>query len=218
MAATRSDRASGSYTVFQDGVYPACAPCADDPKRPPLWQVKGARIIHDQVDKMLYFETAQIEFFGVPVAYMPYFSTPDPTVKRKSGFLTPQPGESSVYGYSLEIPYYWAIAPDYDATFTPRITSKQGVLLSAEFRQRLIDGSYQIRAYGIDQLDPGAFAGQPGDRQFRGGIDTKGQFAINDKWVWGWEGVLLSDYAFFTDYRLAQYRDPLNSFLTLPTE
>ena len=61
--------------------------------------------------------------------------------------------------------------------------------MQGEFRQRLIDGSYQIRAYGIDQLDQGAFAGQPGDRQFRGGVDTKGQFALNDKWVWGWDGV-----------------------------
>ena len=90
--------------------------------------------------------------------------------------------------------------------------------MQGEFRQRLIDGAYQIRAYGIDQLDPGAFAGQPGDRQFRGGVDTKGQFALNDKWVWGWDGVLLTDYYFFSDYRLAQYKDPLGSFLSLPTE
>ena len=218
MAATRADRSSGNYTVFENGVYTACAPCQDDPKKPPLWQVKGARIIHDQQEKMLYFETAQLEFFGVPLAYIPYFSTPDPTVKRKSGFLMPGFSEASAYGFGVDIPYYWAIAPDYDATFTPRITSKQGVLFQAEFRQRLIDGSYQIRAYGIDQLDPGAFAGQPGDRQFRGGIDTKGQFAINDKWVWGWDGVILSDYYFMSDYRLAQYRDPMNAFLTLPTE
>ena len=38
---------------------------------------------------MLYFENAQLEFFGVPMAYLPYFSTPDPTVKRKTGFLMP---------------------------------------------------------------------------------------------------------------------------------
>src|SRR5207253_7280887 len=38
------------------------------------------------------------------------------------------------------------------------------------------------------------------------------------KWVWGWDGVLLSDYYFFSDYRLSQYKDPLNSFLSLPTE
>jgi len=218
MAASRADRSSGNYTVFENGVYTACAPCKDDPKKPPLWQVKGARIIHDQTDKMLYFENAQLEFFGVPMAYLPYFSTPDPTVKRKTGFLMPGFTSATGYGYGVETPFYWAIAPDYDATFNPRFTTRQGVLFQGEFRQRLINGSYQIRAYGIDQLDPGAFAGQPGDRQFRGGIDTKGQFALNDKWVWGWDGVLLSDYFFFSDYKLAQYRDPLGSFLSLPTE
>jgi len=218
MAATRADRSAGNYTVFENGVYTACAACKDNPKKPPLWQVKGARIIHDQTDKMLYFENAQLEFFGVPLAYLPYFSTPDPTVKRKTGFLMPSYTTVTGYGFGVETPFYWAIAPDYDATFNPRFTSRQGVLFQGEFRQRLINGSYQIRAYGIDQLDPGAFAGQPGDRQFRGGVDTKGQFAINDKWVWGWDGVLLSDYYFFSDYRLAQYKDPLGSFLSLPTE
>ncbi|WP_442869566.1 LPS-assembly protein LptD [Bradyrhizobium sp. CCBAU 11386] len=218
MAATRADRSSGNYTVFENGVYTACAPCRDDPKKPPLWQVKGARIIHDQQEKMLYFETAQLEFIGVPLAYMPYFSTPDPTVKRKTGFLMPGFTSYTAFGYGIEVPFYWAIAPDMDATFNPRITSKQGVLLQTEFRQRLLDGAYQIRAYGIHQLNRGNFPGQPGDRQIRGGVETKGQFALNDKWVWGWDGVLLSDYYFMSDYRLAAYRDPLGSFLNLPTE
>ena len=97
MAATRADRTSGNYTVFENGVYTACAPCKDDPRKPPLWQVKGMRIIHDQIDKMLYFENAQLEFFGVPIAYIPYFSAPDPTVKRKTGFL--MPGYSTAAGW-----------------------------------------------------------------------------------------------------------------------
>ena len=218
MAATRADRSSGNYTVFENGVYTACAPCKDDPKKPPLWQVKGARIIHNQTEKMLYFENAQLEFFGVPMAYLPYFSTPDPTVKRKTGFLMPGFSSNTGYGYAMETPFYWAIAPDYDATIYPRFTTRQGVLFQGEFRQRLINGSYQIRAYGINQLDPKAYAGLPGDRDFRGGVETRGQFALNDKWVWGWDGVLLSDYYFMSDYRLSQYRDPLTSFLTLPTE
>src|SRR3954466_13636514 len=104
MAASRADRSSGNYTVFENGVYTACAPCKDDPKKPPLWQVKGARIIHDQTDKMLYFENAQREFFGVPMAYLPYFSTPDPTVKRKTGFLMPGFSQSSTFGYAVEVP------------------------------------------------------------------------------------------------------------------
>ena len=95
MAANRADRSEGRYTVFQNGVYTACAECKDDPKQPPLWQVKGARIIHDQQEKMLYFEDARLEFFGVPIAYLPYFSTPDPTVKRKSRLPDPGGTQSS---------------------------------------------------------------------------------------------------------------------------
>lgn len=218
MAATRAERSAGNYTVFQNGVYTACAACKDDPKKPPLWQVKGARIIHDQGEKMMYFEDARVEFFGVPLAYMPYFSTPDPTVKRKTGFLMPAFSQNTNFGYGIETPFYWAIAPDYDLTLMPRYTTRQGLLMQAEFRQRLMDGAYQIRAYGINQQDRNAFAGQVGDKDWRGGVETKGQFAINDKWVWGWDAVALSDYNFLYDYRLAMYRDPYQSFLNLQTE
>ena len=67
----RAERSSGNYTVFQSGVYTACEPCKDDPRKPPKWQVKAARIIHDQGEKMMYFEDAQLEFFGMPLAYLP---------------------------------------------------------------------------------------------------------------------------------------------------
>ena len=77
-AAARADRVKGNYTVLQNGVYTACEPCKDDPKKPPLWQVQAARIIHDSGEKMLYFEDARIEFFGVPLAYFPFMSAPDP--------------------------------------------------------------------------------------------------------------------------------------------
>jgi len=201
MAAARADRTIGNYTVFHNGVYTACAPCKDDPKKPPLWQVKAARIIHDQGEKMMYFEDARLEFFGKPMAWLPYFSAPDPTVKRKTGMLMPMAGYSSLYGASLEIPYYWALAPDYDATFSPRITSKQGPLLQGEFRQRLSDGAYTISAAGIRQLDKTPFEGAPGYLDWRGAVQTVGQFNLNKNWVWGWTGVAVTDTQFLNDYR-----------------
>ena len=213
MAAARAERTNGNTTIFHSGVYTACAPCKDDPKKPPLWQVKAARIIHDQTEKMIYFEQARLEFFGVPLLWMPYFSAPDPTVKRKTGFLMPWINSSSVYGQAVEIPYYWALAPDYDATFSPMITTKQGALLQGEFRQRLLNGAYSFRAAGIYQQDRAYFANPtpgvtaPGDRNFRGSVESDGQFALNDKWVWGWDGVVLTDKTFLTDYnpRLSTY-------------
>lgn len=213
MAATRAERTSGNYTVFHNGVYTACAPCKDDPKKPTLWQVKAARIIHDQGEKMMYFEDARLEFFGQPLAWLPYFSAPDPTVKRKTGVLVPVASSSSVYGAALDVPYYCALAPDYDATFAPMITTKQGPLLEGEFRQRLMSGAYSIRAAGIYQLDKDYFLRSdgtytPGFRDWRGSLESTGLFAINNNWVWGWDGTVLSDRTFLQDYnpRLSRYR------------
>src|SRR5690606_33004034 len=125
------------------------------------------------------------------IAYFPYFSTPDPTVKRKSGFLMPSVTTNSAsYGVGVEVPYYFALAPDYDFTLTPRITTEQGVLVRGEFRQRLLDGAYSISTTGINQTNPGKFPTPEGNRDFRGALETHGQFAINDKWTWGWHGVL----------------------------
>lgn len=223
MAAARADRSAGTFTVFHSGVYTACEPCKDDPKKPPTWQVKAARMIHDGTEKMIYFEDARLEFFGKPVAYMPFFSAPDPTVKRKSGFLFPVASYSSIYGFGVDVPYYWALAPDYDLTFTPRLMSRQGVMGRAEWRQRLIDGAYSIRATGLYQLDKGAFQRDdtsltPGYRDFRGAIETTGQFALTDRWVWGWDGILPTDKTFFQDYHLRTYQRGVNILQTGFTE
>ena len=221
LAATRADRSSGNYTVFENGVYTACEPCRDDPKKPPLWQVKAARIIHNQTERMIYFEDARLEFFGVPVGYFPYFATPDPTVKRKTGLLMPIIGSSSTYGFSVETPYYFALAPNYDLTLSPRITSKQGVLMQGEFRQRLEDGYYTIRAAGIDQLDKDYFGGPnptPGFRDVRYSLESSGKFNLSSNWSWGWDALLVSDATYFSDYKItslqARNPDPFGAALT----
>jgi LPS-assembly protein len=223
-AAPRAERQGGRYTVFQSGVYTACEPCKDDPRKPPRWQVRATRIIHDDTEKMIYFESARLEFFGYPMFYWPYLSTPDPTVKRKSGFLIPKVGYSSTLGAFYSNAYFWALAPNYDLTVTPTLSSKQGLLMQAEWRHRLVNGSYSIKAAGIFQANPGAFEQRfsplypgdkdPGDRLFRGSIDTTGQFSLNNNWVWGWDGSLVTDRMVIQDYALRTYfamMDPLKS-------
>ncbi len=209
MAAVRADR-SQTYEVLQNGVYTACEPCKENPTKPPEWQIKAVRIIHDDGEKMIYFENASVDFFGLPVAYFPFLSTPDSTVKRKSGFLFPSISSSSAYGVAIETPYYFNLAPDYDLTLYPRFMSQQGLMMEAEWNQRLLNGSYSIRAAGIYQLDPAFFASEYGagaaqTQNFRGTVLTAGQFDITNQWVWGWTGVLVTDPTFITDYGLGRF-------------
>ena len=219
MAASRADRDKGTYTVMQNGVYTACEPCKDDPKKPPLWQVQAARIVHDDNEKMLYFEDARIEFFGMPLMYMPFTSMPDPSVKRKSGFLFPLITETTQYGLGVQLSYFWALAPDYDLTFSTTVTTKEGELFQAAWRQRLADGTYTVKMAGIFQQDPGYFAqrdgaGSPTADLFRGAIQTAGQFSLTNQWVWGWTGLLVTDTQFLYDYELTQFTSSFDPFRT----
>lgn len=204
-SAARAERIGGETTVFEGATYTACQACKDDPSRPPFWRVKAKRIIHKNSEQTIYYEDATLELFGQPIAWLPFFSSPDPSVKRKSGILAPTYIGKKTLGFGVSMPLYWAIAPNYDLTVTPTIMSRQGVLGTAEWRHKLLNGSYSIRASGIFQQDPSAFSARPfgpGDRTFRGSLDTSGRFAINERWTTGWDIAILSDRWFLQQYKL----------------
>ena len=118
-SAPRAERIGNNITVFEKGTYTACQTCRDNPDKPPLWRVRAKRIIHNQAEHMIYYDTAWLEFEGIPVAFLPLLSSADPTVKRKSGVLMPTTVESSYLGTGFSVPIFWAMAPNYDLTFTP---------------------------------------------------------------------------------------------------
>ena len=168
---------------------------------------------------MIYFEDARVEFFGVPLAYFPFMSYPDPSVTRKSGFLFPTFTYGTAYGIGVEVPYFWALSPDKDLTASVMATSKEGELLQGVWRQRLMDGSYSIKAAGIFQTDTAYFANRDGPdsptaNTFRGSIESAGQFALTDKWTWGWTGLLMTDQSFLYDYQLGQFLSGFDPFHT----
>ncbi len=203
--APRGERIGSTQTVFENGTFTACDACKDDPARPPLWQVRARRIIHNQVEKVIYYEDATIDVGGVPVAYLPYFSAPDTTIPRRSGFLTPIYSASATLGQGVAVPYYYVFSPDRDLTVTPTFYSRQGTLLEAEYRQQLATGHYSIRVGGIQQGDQGAFLPNPigpGNMPTRGYAETVGTFAINNEWRWGWDLAYISDKWFLQNYRI----------------
>ncbi|MCZ8183501.1 MAG: LPS-assembly protein LptD [Beijerinckiaceae bacterium] len=205
-SAARAERTGGEQTVFDRGTFTACEPCKDNPEKPPLWQVKAARIIHNNSEQRIYYENASIEFWGVPVAWFPYFASPDPTVSRLSGVLSPRFISRTRLGYGASLPVFWALAPNYDLTVTPSYFSRQGFHGDALWRHRTENGSYNIRINGIFQQDRRAFDSRPfagaGDKTFRGSIASRGKFYLNEKWTFGWDGAIATDKFYFTDYKV----------------
>lgn len=205
VSAESAERQENDVTIFTRGTYTACEACKDHPERPPLWQVRATRIIHKQQEQTVYYENATVEFFGIPVAYIPYFWSPDGTVKRASGFLLPRYQQNSRIGAGGGIPYYLSLSPFADVTVTPSYYGSQGLHLAGELRQALPNGAFTLRLSGISQNDPNSvgagFAGNdPGARVNRGGVESIGTFQISDRWRLGWDIGAQTDSRYFRDY------------------
>jgi LPS-assembly protein len=99
----------------------------------PDWLVQASEINISVEENHGEVINAQFKLFDVPVFYLPYFSFPV-TNERKSGFLYPKISSSGSSGLEIELPYYWNIAENMDATITPRYMSKRGTQLLTEFR------------------------------------------------------------------------------------
>lgn len=204
-ASESGERRDGNVTTFNSGVYTACEPCEDRPDKPPIWRIKATKIIWNGEEKTIRFIRPRIELFGLPIAFFPVLEVPDHTVKRKSGFLFPNFRFSTTgLGFGVSVPYYWALSPTYDLTTTVTGFTRQGFLTDAEWRQRFNNGEYSIRAAGIYQLRPSAFAAGTVDasQTLRGMIGTKGRFNINPRWTFGWDVLAQSDKNFAYTYAI----------------
>src|SRR5262245_21016558 len=197
IAADRAIKKEGNVTEFQKGNF---TPCRNDPGMPPLWCIGASRIIHDQTAATITYQDAQFQLFGVPIFYLPYFQHPDPSVKHQSGFLMPSYNTSSTLGFSVEIPYYFALAPNYDFTFRPTYFTDRGVLWAGEWRHRLANGQYIVNLAAIEDATTPALNSDLGN--WRGSIQTRGQFSLASWWKYGWDVTLESDESFRRTYKL----------------
>lgn len=200
-------RREGALTVYTLVTYTRCKACvlADGT---PLWQIRSNEVSHDEEAGIIYHRDARFDFLGMPVFWLPYLSHPDPTVDRHSGFLIPAFRYSSQFGGGVEVPYFWNLAPNYDITFRPLLTTGQGPLMRAEWRHRLARGAYSVDAGGIYQLDTDRTP--PGDKRWRGFLHTQGDFNINQTWSWGWDATAVSDDTFMRRYKIDSTTEIIN--------
>lgn len=107
--------------------YTTCAP------QDKGWMIEADSIKVDSATNRAVARNAKLRIRQIPILYTPYlsFST---SGERKSGFLSPLVGYSNIGGFSLGLPYYLNLAPNYDLTLTPNYYSERGVMLGAEYR------------------------------------------------------------------------------------
>ncbi len=201
----------GNVTTIDRGIFSPCELCKDDPTKPPTWQIKAVKVIHDSDEKRIYYHDATFQIDGFPVAWTPYYSTYDPTVKRASGFLETLPGYHSQLGTFIRSYYYFDIAPDIDAVLETSYFSEQGPLVGGQYRERFDNGQIQLSG-SIAESDIRQYPTSinQDEKTIRGHIFGSGEFDLDDHWRAGFEFARSLDDIYVLKY---QY----SSLQVLPT-
>jgi len=126
-------------TEITKGVFTTCKKRKD--KCPP-WQLSAEKIQHDKKNQIINYKNAWLRIYDVPILYFPKFFHPDPTVKRKSGFLMPSIKSSNTSSNFLNTPYFFAVAENKDFTFSPRFYAEEKILFQTEYRQKNLSSTH----------------------------------------------------------------------------
>jgi LPS-assembly protein len=172
-------RGANRYTILENGTFTSCLPGDNS------WSVVGSEVIHDREEQVAEVWNARFKIGGVPVFYSPYLQLPVGD-KRRSGFLIPNAKYGSSNGFEFMLPYYWNIAPNFDATITPHYMSKRGLQWQNEFRYLVQPG------LGLMEFD-----WLPDDKEY-----SKDNPDDSTRWLFFWKhnGVMDQVWRFNVDY------------------
>lgn len=178
-------RGNNRYTILKNGTFTSCLPGDNS------WSVVGSEVIQDREEQVAEIWNARVKLGAVPIFYSPYLQLPIGD-RRRSGFLIPSAKYSNANGLQLAVPYYWNIAPQFDATITPNYLSKRGLQWQNEFRYLVPAGT------GLTEFDY-----LPSDSRYKTDATSRN---ISDKdssrWLFYWShyGIYQQHWRFMTDY------------------
>ena len=124
--------------ILYDASYTTCLVCTRQDT--PLWRLRTAEVTYDIEQQNIEYQGAWLEMWGIPIIYTPYLSHPGPSVKRRSGFLTPTLGRTRNRGITIRIPYFLALSSHSDLTLEALFSHNDTPVLTAEYRAALRTG------------------------------------------------------------------------------
>ncbi len=187
-------RGENRYTILENGSFTSCLPGSD------TWSVVGSEVIHDREEQVAEIWNARFKLGPVPVFYSPYLQLPVGD-KRRSGFLIPNAQYSKTNYFEFSLPYYWNIAPNFDATITPHYMHKRGnVQWQNEFRYLTHAGA------GLMEFDY-----LPSDNVYQ---DENPGMSDKHRWLYYWQhaGVMDQVWRFNVNYTKVSDTSYFNDF------
>jgi len=204
MASSEMLRVGGRYTQLGRTVASSCSVCAENPV--PLWEIRARRVVHDEAERQIYFDHAQLRVAGVPVFYLPRLRMPDPTLERATGFLQPSIRTTSQLGFGVKVPYFIRMGDSRDLTLEPYASTQNMWTVGARYRQAFRTGQIEFNgAVTQDQIMPG---------ETRGYFAGVGSFDVPLGFILSFDVLTASDNSYLLEYGITT-QDRLDSDIML---
>lgn len=208
LVANAGHKLNDSVTRLFRAAYTPCK-CLDDEGNASsaLWSIKAKQATIDNEAQEVRYEDAHLDVYDVPVMYAPYFSHAMPGADNESGLLTPSLLRTRNLGNVFRQPVYYSIAPDKDITLSPMFTSDAGQVLDGTYRQKFDSGNMNLQGSITSAENTDAKGNDSTGRQWRGNVDAKGDFRIDEHYNWGFNVRRASDETYLRLYNFNN--DPL---------
>ena len=184
---------------IQRGYFTSCKICAG---KSPIWDISASSVDFNQKKNNVTYRNAVVKFYGMPIMYTPYFSHYTKDAERKSGFLTASYGSDTYLGHYIKAPYYFNLAPNYDLTITPVLTTKRKYILEGEYRHLFANGALStfgsIAPTEFHAKDP---INSKTNKKFRYTLSSKGDFSLPKNHNTGWDIKIASDKTYRRNYK-----------------
>lgn len=201
----------GSLSITE-GSYTVCAPGDDS------WLLVGENILLDQQNGRGTARNVMLRIKDIPILPIPYISFPI-NDERSSGWLYPSIGNTQEGGFEISAPYYFNLAPNYDATITPRLMTERGLMLNLEARQ-LGENSNNILELAFlpddAQYDSAALTrplSESPPQAKRWQINYLGDIKLSESWSASADFSAISDLDFYQDFGNNGLNDTSRSYL-----
>ena len=180
----------GPSGQLNGATYSTCAPSQRS------WELRANRIDVDTDEGFGVARNAIVRIGKVPVLYVPWIKFPVDD-RRHTGLLYPAVSSSGRNGFDYRQPIYLNLAPNYDATLTPRYMSKRGFQLGAQFRYLYPDGK------GV--LDTTYMSNDKLRDRDRGRVAFSGEHNLSGQWQARADLNWISDQRYLEDFGNSLY-------------
>ena len=192
----------GTVLYLRQLTYTPCERCQG---KAPLWQLRANRMKHDKNDKTISFTHSFLEVKDVPIFYFPYLRTPDFTVKRKTGLLSPSLAHSSTMGNGIELPIFIDVAENQNLLITPTISVSHMPLIVSDYKGIFKRGAVDFQVSGTKDDDD--------KKDYQGHVKANFEYDVNDKWRLRGNLFRTSSDTYFRKYKISGIDDN-QSYLT----